>query len=65
MDSKKIIEIVKDVKSISNKDLTDARDILYKEFNNTKNVIIDLTKHLDIVEGYYLKINEEISERLK
>lgn len=64
MDKDKIIDIAKDPKHKPNKDLIEARDELYKEFENTKNLIIDLTRHLDSVEEMYDNINKEIGNRL-
>lgn len=64
MDKDKIIEIVENVKDKSNKDLIESRDILFLEFNKTKDLIIDLTKHLDAVQEFYEKINAEIGKRL-
>jgi hypothetical protein len=64
MDKDKIIEIVKNVKDKPNKDLVECRDILLAEFEKTKQLIIDLTRHLDVVQEYYETINGEIGKRL-
>jgi len=63
MDKNKIIEIAKDVESKSNKDLNLVKDELYIEFDKTKNLIIDLTRHLESVEVIYNKVNDEINKR--
>ena len=47
MDKEKIIDIIKNVKDKSNSDLFGARDILIDEHEKTKNLIIDLTRHLE------------------
>ena len=65
MDKDKIIEIVKNVKDKPNKDLFESRDILYAEFEKTKDLIIELTRHIDVVQEYYETINAEIGNRLK
>jgi hypothetical protein len=65
MDKDKIIEIVENVKDKSNKDLIESRDILLIEFNKTKELIINLTKHLEAVQMYYEAINTEIGKRIK
>lgn len=65
MDKDKIIEIVKNVKDTPNKDLFESRDILSLEFEKTKTLIIDLTRHLESVENYYKIINTEIGNRVK
>ena len=64
MDKDKITEIVKNVSDKPNKDLLEARTILLDEFTKTKELIIDLMRHLEIVEEYYETINKEIGNRL-
>jgi hypothetical protein len=63
LDKEKIIEIVNNVKDKSNKDLLESRDLLMSEFEKTKELIINLTRHMEIVEDYYKTINEEIGKR--
>lgn len=65
MDKEKILKIVDDVKNKPNKDLVEARDFLITEFNKTKAAIIELTQHLNSVESFYNKINDELGERMK
>jgi hypothetical protein len=65
MDKNKIIDIVQNVKDKPNKELLETRDILTDEYEKTKSLIIELTRHLEIVEGYYDTINDEIGNRLK
>ena len=65
MDSNKIIEIAKDVENKSNKDLFAALDILTEEFDKTKTLILDLTRHLDAVEDLYNNVNKEVQKRIK
>lgn len=65
MDKNKIFEIVSDMENKSNKDLFSAIEELNNEFENTKYLIIDLTKHLEIVEELYNKVNDEIEKRHK
>ena len=64
MDKDKIIDIVKNVKDKPNKDLIECRDALFTEFEKTKELIINLTRHLDFVENDYKIINKEIGNRL-
>lgn len=64
MDKEQILKIVGDVKNKPNKDLVDARDFLITEFNKTKATIIELTQHLNSVESFYDKINNELGERM-
>lgn len=63
MDKIKIIEIVKDIENKSSKDLFSAEKFLEKEFDSTKEIIINLTRHLESVEVYYNNINEELKRR--
>jgi hypothetical protein len=65
MEKNRIIEIATDVKNKSNKDLTFASEELYTEFEKTKKLIIDLTRHLESVEKLYNDINLEIQKRVK
>lgn len=65
MDKDKLVDIVKNVKDKSNKDLFESRDILSDEFQKTKDLIISLTRHLEAIEDAYNVINAEIGERTK
>ena len=53
METQKLVEIVNNPKEKSNKDLMESLDFLDKEFNETKSLIIDLTRHLELVETYF------------
>ncbi len=65
MDKEKLLEIAKDVKNKSNKDLFVVINELHDEFENTKQLIVDLTRHLESVEILYNEVNEEIQNRTK
>lgn len=65
MDKNKIIEIASDVVNKSNKDLFVVLDELGGEFEKTKNLIVDLTRHLEAIEDLYNKVNTEIEKRTK
>lgn len=65
MDSKKIIDIANDVENKSNKDLFLALDELSEEFEKTKTLIINLTRHLESIEDLYNNVNKEILKRTK
>lgn len=65
MDKNKIIDIANDVENKSNKDLFVALDELSSEFEKTKTLIVDLTRHLESVEDLYNKVNKEIEKRIK
>jgi len=64
MNVKDIEEIVKNTKDQPNKKLIDSLDLLLNEFNKTKELIVDLTRHLDSVEASYKIINKEINKRI-
>jgi hypothetical protein len=65
MEKDKVINIANDSENSSNKDLVDVRDFLINEYTQTKDLIIDLTKHLDGVEELYNKVNNELEKRIK
>ena len=65
MESQKLIEIANDVQNKSNKDLVIVADELSEEFEKTKQLIIDLTRHMESVESSYNKVNKEIEKRIK
>ena len=65
MENKKIIDIANDVTNKSNKDLFAALNELYVEFEKTKDLVINLTRHLEGVEELYNKVNDEIEKRIK
>jgi hypothetical protein len=65
MDSNKLLEITNDVQNKSNNDLMLVATELYEEFEKTKQLIIDLTRHMDGIEVLYNKVNKEIENRTK
>ena len=65
MDKEKLYEIVNDVENKSNKDLFLVVNELYVEHEKTKQIIIDLTRHLETIENLYNNVNNEIGKRVK
>lgn len=63
MDKNKVLEISNDVENAVNKDLITAKNALNDEYEKTKELIIDLTYHLESVEKMYEKIIKEIGKR--
>jgi predicted transcriptional regulator len=63
MEKEKIVNIIDDVSNKSNKDLFLTLEQLSNEFENTKQLIIDLTRHLESIEDSYNKVNKEIEKR--
>ena len=64
MKSEDALEILKDYKNKSNKELTDVLDFLQEDFDKTKNLLVKLTYHLETTENSYNKILEEYKKRL-
>lgn len=63
IESNKIIEIIKDYKTSSNKDLKLAMDFIQKDFEYTKETLIKLTNHLDKLEFSYNTLLKEYQSR--
>jgi hypothetical protein len=64
-DSNKVLGIVKDYKTKSNKDLIFVMDFLQKDFEVTKDSLLKLTHHLDKIENIYNTILKEYENRTK
>jgi hypothetical protein len=58
-----VLEIVKDYKNKSNKDLIKAMDLIVQDFEFCKNRIIVLTTQLDNLENTYNTILKEYDRR--
>lgn len=65
MDINKINDIIKNYKDKPNKELLNLMEILITEFNKTKELIIDLTKHLENIEDVYNEVQKEYKIRIK
>jgi len=63
MKSEDVLEILKDYKNKSNKELTDVLDFLQEDFEKTKDLLVKLTYHLETTENSYNKILEEYKKR--
>jgi len=61
----KIKNTIINYKSSPNKDLIIAMDFLNEDFEKTKKLIIELTKHLDGLESNYNNILIEYQKRTK
>lgn len=64
-EAEKVLKIVKDYKSQSNKDLVFAMDFIQEDFNLTKETLLKLTHHLDKLELTYDTILKEYNSRVK
>jgi stage V sporulation protein SpoVS len=62
-ESEKALDIIKNYKSSSNKDLIFVMDFIQEDFKLTKETIIKLTEHLDKVEVTYNTILNEYQKR--
>ncbi len=63
--AEKVLKIVKDYKSHSNKELEFAMDFIQEDFNYTKESLIKLTEHLDKLEVTYNAVLKEYNQELK
>ena len=60
-----ILQIIKEHKDRSNKDLKWAMDFIQEDFNMTKESLIKLTHHLDKLENTYNLLHKEYTHRNK
>ena len=60
-----ILQIIKEHKDRSNRDLKLAMDFIQEDFNMTKESLIKLTHHLDKLENTYNIIHKEYTSRSK
>ena len=60
-----ILQIIKEHKDRSNKDLKLAMDFIQEDFNMTKESLIKLTHHLDKLENTYNILHKEYTNRSK
>lgn len=63
IESTKVIEIIKDYKSRSNKDLVLVLEFVKKDYELTKESLLKLTEHLDKLEITYNTILKEYESR--
>lgn len=63
IESTKVVEIIKEYKERSNKDLVLALEFIKKDFELTKENLIRLTNHLDKLEVTYTTILKEYESR--
>jgi hypothetical protein len=64
MTLEKFNEIISDLKNQSNGELERVMDFLNDDFQETKEMIINLTYHLDNIEEMYHKILKEHESRI-
>ena len=62
-DTEKALEIIKDYKSKSNKELKFVLDLINEDFELTKNSLLKLSEHLDKLEATYNVILKEYQVR--
>jgi len=61
--AKEILNIIADYKNCSNKDLEKSLSFVKLDFDNTKEHLIKMTKHLDRLEITYNKLLKEFNSR--
>lgn len=62
-EARKALEVIKDYKNKSNKELVFVMDFINEDFVNTKNSLMRLTEHLDKLEHNYNLILKEYNSR--
>lgn len=62
--SEKLLNIIKDYKNSSNKDLMMVMDHLQEDFEYTKNIVFRGTEQLDRIENTYNMILKEYQKRM-
>ena len=60
-----VLQIIKDYKEKSNKDLQISLEFINEDFKVTKDSIIKLTHHLDSLETTYNMLHKEYTGRVK
>ena len=65
IEANEILQIIKEHKDRSNKDLKLAMDFIQEDFNMTKESLIKLTHHLDKLENTYNILHKEYTNRNK
>ena len=65
MEKDKFLDVIENINDKSNKDLFLVINEVYEEFNKTKSLIVDLTRHMDNLEKVYNEVNKEIGKRIK
>lgn len=65
MDKEKIIKVVNSAENATNNDLITAKSEIKEEFDKTKELIIELTRHLDTLAEMFEKVHEEHKKRFK
>jgi hypothetical protein len=63
MDIQKLQNIVENAKDKSNKDLFEAEDFLFKQHEELKLYIVELTRKLEFIENLHETISAEIENR--
>ena len=59
-----VTEIISDIQNRGNKDFVQVMDYLGEDFEETKNLIVELTKHLDNIENLYNSVLKEYKRRV-
>ena len=60
-----VLQIIKEYKDKSNKDLQIAMEFINEDFKVTKEALIKLTHHIDSLENTYNMLHKEYTDRVK
>ena len=58
-------KIIIDPKSKGNSDITEVMLLLKNNYEDTKQLVVELTYRLDSIEEKYSKLNSELKKRVK
>lgn len=58
-------EIINDPKSKGNSDIMEVMLVLKNNYEDTKQLVVELTYRLDSIEEKYSKLNSELKKRVK
>tara|TARA_R110002110_G_scaffold386857_1_gene598610 strand:- start:278 stop:475 length:198 start_codon:yes stop_codon:yes gene_type:complete len=65
MEKEKMEEIINDPKSKGNSDIMEVMLVLKNNYEDTKQLVVELTYRLDSIEEKYSKLNSELKKRVK
>ncbi len=65
MDKDKFVNVIENIQHKSNKDLFETEEFLFKQHEELKNYIVDLTMKLEKIEELHEKVVKEIENRKK
>jgi len=65
MEKERMEEIINEPKSKGNSDIMEVMLVLKNNYEDTKQLVVELTYRLDSIEEKYTKLNSELKKRVK